>query len=122
MFTDNTVRNAYGIVMRDLKAEGAPPLFIDGGKTSNDVFRQVNGAPLNIGYENICEMAGVPAGMGCTNYLKAGGIILSLPSGCTSSSGFSATTGKACVMSSLPAGCTSPNGFSTTTGKACTAK
>ncbi len=46
----------------------------------------------------------------------------SLPAGCTSSSGFSTTTGQPCnVMSggSLPAGCTSTMGYSPTTGVKC---
>lgn len=70
LFSDNTVRNAKGAVLRDLRAEGAAPLFIGGGKTSSDVFRQTNGAPLVISPASICELAGVPAGNLCTNFLK----------------------------------------------------
>src|SRR3989344_4535571 len=45
---------------------------------------------------------------------------VSYPVGCTSSSGFSSTTGQACSgISNLPAGCTSTSGFSITTGKSC---
>ena len=43
------------------------------------------------------------------------------PSGCTSASGYSSTTGMACyaIPSNLPAGCNSAVGFSPTTGVAC---
>lgn len=42
------------------------------------------------------------------------------PAGCTSSTGYSSTTGMSCAMvSTLPAGCTSTSGFSTTTGMSC---
>jgi hypothetical protein len=41
-------------------------------------------------------------------------------SGCTSTSGYSTTTGQSCgAVSSLPAGCTSTSGWSPTTGQAC---
>jgi len=43
-----------------------------------------------------------------------------LPAGCTSTSGFSTTTGVSCSSSStLPAGCTSTSGYSSTTGAKC---
>lgn len=46
-----------------------------------------------------------------------------LPAGCTSSSGYSTTTGQSCsggsTGGSLPAGCTSTSGFSPTTGQSC---
>jgi hypothetical protein len=70
LFSDNTVRNAKGVLLRDYRAEGLPPIFIGGGKTSSDVFRQTNGAPLVINPASICEMAGVPTGTLCTNFLK----------------------------------------------------
>jgi uncharacterized protein YgiM (DUF1202 family) len=95
-FTDNTLRTATGALLRDFRAEGAAAIFIGGGKTSNDVFRQTNGTPLVIGSENICEMAGVPAGTNCTNFFKSAGIDASLPTGCASTSGYSPTTGKSC--------------------------
>lgn len=42
------------------------------------------------------------------------------PAGCTSSSGFSSTTGMSCSpVSTLPAGCTSTSGFSPVTGLPC---
>ena len=43
------------------------------------------------------------------------------PAGCTSSVGFSSTTGQSCAGSAvtLPAGCTSSAGFSPTTGQSC---
>jgi peptidoglycan hydrolase-like protein with peptidoglycan-binding domain len=42
------------------------------------------------------------------------------PAGCTSTTGFSTTTGQSCaVVSTLPAGCTSTVGFSPTTGAKC---
>ncbi len=45
---------------------------------------------------------------------------VSYPAGCTSSSGFSATTGQSCSgISNLPVGCTTSFGFSATTGKPC---
>ena len=44
----------------------------------------------------------------------------SFPPGCTSSSGFSTTTGMSCsVVSGLPAGCSSTAGYSPTTGVKC---
>ena len=44
----------------------------------------------------------------------------SFPAGCTSSTGFSSTTGMPCSGGgSFPAGCTSSAGFSTTTGQPC---
>lgn len=47
MVSDNTIRRNYdGKVLRDLYAEGAKPLAIGGGLTSDDVLRQSNGAPL----------------------------------------------------------------------------
>lgn len=43
-----------------------------------------------------------------------------LPAGCTSTSGYSTTTGQSCATSStLPAGCTSTSGYSSTTGAKC---
>src|SRR3989344_2596934 len=46
--------------------------------------------------------------------------ITGLPEGCTSTSGFSSTTGQPCnVGTTLPAGCTSTAGFSPTTGQSC---
>lgn len=45
-----------------------------------------------------------------------------LPAGCTSTSGYSPTTGTKCDSAgttTLPAGCTSSSGFSTTTGQSC---
>ena len=51
------------------------------------------------------------------------GNVSGLPAGCTSTSGFSPTTGVACNTGggaiTLPAGCTSTSGFSATTGLAC---
>ena len=45
---------------------------------------------------------------------------VSYPAGCTSTSGFSTTTGQACSgISNLPPGCTSTSGFSVTTGASC---
>ena len=51
----------------------------------------------------------------------AGSASGSFPAGCTSSNGFSITTGLSCsvVATNFPAGCTSSNGFSTTTGLSC---
>src|SRR3990167_4000720 len=45
----------------------------------------------------------------------------SYPAGCTSTSGYSTTTGTKCDSggSTLPAGCTSTSGYSTTTGTKC---
>ncbi|MFA5095612.1 MAG: peptidoglycan-binding domain-containing protein [Candidatus Paceibacterota bacterium] len=45
----------------------------------------------------------------------------SLPAGCTSTVGYSPTTGVACstVVTGLPAGCTSTAGYSPTTGESC---
>ncbi len=45
----------------------------------------------------------------------------SYPAGCTSSAGYSSTTGMPCTStgSTLPAGCTSTAGYSTTTGASC---
>lgn len=46
----------------------------------------------------------------------------SLPAGCTSTVGFSSTTGVKCdsgTIMTYPAGCTGPTGFSATTGMAC---
>lgn len=42
-----------------------------------------------------------------------------LPAGCTSSTGFSTTTGLSCALTGLPAGCTSTTGYSPTTGASC---
>jgi len=47
---------------------------------------------------------------------------VSYPAGCTSTTGFSTTTGMSCASTgstSLPAGCTSTAGFSSTTGASC---
>jgi hypothetical protein len=50
-----------------------------------------------------------------------GGTTMTYPAGCTSSTGFSTTTGMSCAGSTvtLPAGCTSTDGFSPTTGMSC---
>ena len=53
-----------------------------------------------------------------------GGSVTSLPAGCTSTAGFSATTGVACnsgttTTTTYPAGCTSTVGYSPTTGVKC---
>ncbi len=45
-----------------------------------------------------------------------------LPSGCTSTTGFSSTTGVRCTATSLPEGCTSNTTFSPTTGVRCVAQ
>ncbi|MFZ3073695.1 MAG: peptidoglycan-binding domain-containing protein [Minisyncoccales bacterium] len=43
-----------------------------------------------------------------------------LPAGCTSTTGYSVTTGESCAtVSTLPAGCTSTTGYSPTTGESC---
>jgi len=43
-----------------------------------------------------------------------------LPAGCTSTTGYSSTTGQACsTTTTLPAGCTSTTGYSPTTGNKC---
>jgi hypothetical protein len=48
------------------------------------------------------------------------GVSTSYPSGCTSTSGFSTTTGLSCSSTgSYPAGCTSTSGYSSTTGAKC---
>lgn len=45
---------------------------------------------------------------------------VNFPAGCTSTSGYSTTTGQSCASSgNLPAGCTSTSGYSSTTGAAC---
>jgi hypothetical protein len=54
--------------------------------------------------------------------LEGGSMMSTLPAGCSSTSGFSATTGASCgsgVMTTLPAGCVSTSGFSSTTGVSC---
>ena len=71
--------------------------------------------------------ANLPAG--CTStagYSSTTGVSCStsagnLPAGCTSTFGYSSTTGASCSVSAgnLPAGCTSTAGFSTTTGASC---
>ena len=49
-----------------------------------------------------------------------GAPVSGLPAGCTSTAGFSPTTGASCSSgTSLPAGCTSTAGFSPTTGASC---
>lgn len=51
-----------------------------------------------------------------------GGSTSTLPAGCTSTSGYSPTTGMPCnsgTTTVLPAGCTSTSGFSATTGQPC---
>lgn len=53
-------------------------------------------------------------------WMAGGSSTAGLPAGCTSTSGFSTTTGMACNSgSSLPAGCTSTAGYSPTTGMKC---
>ncbi|MEK6706661.1 MAG: peptidoglycan-binding domain-containing protein, partial [Bdellovibrionota bacterium] len=53
------------------------------------------------------------------------GNVVSLPTGCTSTSGYSSTTGQSCATGvvapvvTLPAGCASTAGFSPTTGQSC---
>jgi len=57
-----------------------------------------------------------------SNAAWTGGLVSgNLPAGCTSTSGFSPTTGTSCASGSttLPAGCTSNSGFSPTTGASC---
>ncbi len=45
---------------------------------------------------------------------------VNFPAGCTSTSGYSTTTGQSCASAgNLPAGCTSTSGYSSTTGAAC---
>jgi hypothetical protein len=63
---------------------------------------------------------------GTSSRAKANAILSSstgytLPAGCTSSSGFSPTTGQSCSGTgvTLPAGCTSTSGYSPTTGQSC---
>jgi len=58
------------------------------------------------------------------NALIAGGVtgtVTTYPAGCTSSTGFSSTTGQSCsgAVTTLPAGCTSSTGYSSTTGQPC---
>ncbi len=54
-----------------------------------------------------------------------GGMTMSLPAGCTSTSGFSPTTGATCstgtttTTTTLPAGCVSSTGYSSLTGQPC---
>ena len=53
-----------------------------------------------------------------------GGAVSGLPAGCTSTAGYSSTTGTKCdssagVVTTLPAGCSSTAGFSSTTGQSC---
>lgn len=56
-------------------------------------------------------LAGTTGGTGTTG---------NLPAGCTSTTGYSTTTGESCaVVSTLPAGCTSTTGYSPTTGASC---
>ena len=56
-------------------------------------------------------LAGTTGGTGTTG---------NLPAGCTSTNGYSTTTGESCaVVSTLPAGCTSTTGYSPTTGASC---
>ncbi|MDD4439970.1 MAG: hypothetical protein PHS04_18350, partial [Tissierellia bacterium] len=46
--------------------------------------------------------------------------VSNLPAGCTSTTGYSSTTGVACsTVSTLPTGCTSTTGFSPVTGQSC---
>jgi len=47
------------------------------------------------------------------------GTISTLPAGCTSTTGYSTTTGLPCTSVQLPAGCTSATGYSSTTGLPC---
>ena len=76
-------------------------------------------APLGLtaptGFAGTLTMAKIAA-------LKAGGspVVGTFPAGCTSSAGFSSTTGLPCsTVVTYPAGCTSSTGFSTTTGLPC---
>jgi peptidoglycan hydrolase-like protein with peptidoglycan-binding domain len=60
---------------------------------------------------------------GPASIAKANGVVSgNFPAGCTSASGYSTTTGQACVAipSTLPAGCSAGAMFSSTTGQACT--
>ena len=60
------------------------------------------------------------SGFSTTTGMSCAGSGLNLPTGCTSTSGFSPVTGTSCAASSsYPAGCTSASGFSPTTGMSC---
>ncbi len=67
-----------------------------------------HGVPAT-GYFGDMSRAAWTGGMPSTSY----------PAGCTSSSGYSTTTGMSCASSGLPAGCTSTTGYSPTTGASC---
>jgi len=55
MYSDYTVRNEAGSVLRDFKAEGKT-LSIGGGLTSNDVARMPDGSPIPASYADIRDV------------------------------------------------------------------
>jgi len=72
----------------------------------------------NVTYPSGCTST---LGYSSTTGQSCGVVSSSLSAGCTSSAGWSSTTGQLCsgVSSSLPAGCTSTSGWSPTTGQSC---
>ena len=84
-------------------------------KAALAAYQAANGISPAVGYFGPITRAKVNAGVVVTP--PAGGF----PAGCTSSAGFSSTTGLSCsgVGVTFPAGCTSSAGFSPTTGLSC---
>ncbi len=63
LFTDNTIRDAKGNVLRDLTREGQAPLNIGGGVTSSSVRRNADGSATIIGSSTVLSSAGIATGV-----------------------------------------------------------
>ncbi|MDD5050935.1 MAG: hypothetical protein PHV93_04355 [Candidatus Pacebacteria bacterium] len=82
------------------------------------LFNTLTGAPCS---STVSPISGCFPGA-LFSVLSGESCSVKLPEGCTSSAGYSTTTGVRCApepVASLPAGCSSTNGFSVTTGTPC---
>ncbi|MEK7622026.1 MAG: peptidoglycan-binding domain-containing protein [Patescibacteria group bacterium] len=125
-------------------AAGATGYFGDQTKNALMAFQTANNISPAVGYygsitagvvSNMIAMTPPPfvpppftsgpcSGGAMFNSVTGARCSMPLPAGCTSTAGFSVTTGMSCMGSSvppptLPAGCTSTAGFSVTTGMSC---
>jgi len=90
------------------------------GLTADGVFGPVSKAKANAG-GTVVTVTGCPAGALFNSMTGTLCSATTLPAGCTSTVGYSSTTGLSCAgtVVTYPAGCTSTAGFSTTTGLSC---
>ncbi|MFA5643789.1 MAG: peptidoglycan-binding domain-containing protein [Candidatus Paceibacterota bacterium] len=99
-----------------------------GSKTTAAVmaYQTKNAISPVAGYVGPITRASLNAALTASTTTGTGtGTTTTYPAGCTSSTGYSPTTGQACsgttTTTTYPAGCTSATGYSPTTGQACSA-